>query len=100
MQTKEFFYAISVWVLFALLFAEPFAKVLRGFLTSVSSDINECLADSHDCSAEQVCINTDGSFRCQLSCHPGFTITDGVICKGKEPRKKTRKLRLHGRMKT
>ncbi|XP_043964219.1 fibulin-1-like [Gambusia affinis] len=44
-------------------------------------DINECLADSHDCSAEQVCINTDGSFRCQLSCHPGFTITDGVICK-------------------
>ncbi|XP_014840501.1 PREDICTED: fibulin-1 isoform X4 [Poecilia mexicana] len=44
-------------------------------------DINECLADRHNCSAEQVCVNTDGSFHCQLSCHPGFTITDDIVCK-------------------
>ncbi|XP_027899408.1 fibulin-1 isoform X3 [Xiphophorus couchianus] len=44
-------------------------------------DINECLAGSHSCSAEQVCINTDGSFLCRLSCHPGFTIADNIICK-------------------
>ncbi|XP_047245393.1 fibulin-1-like isoform X3 [Girardinichthys multiradiatus] len=44
-------------------------------------DINECLNGSHNCSAEQVCVNTEGSFYCQLSCHPGFILTDNIICK-------------------
>ncbi|XP_021177717.2 fibulin-1 [Fundulus heteroclitus] len=44
-------------------------------------DINECQTGSHNCTAEQVCINTEGSFRCQLSCHPGFKLMDNVVCK-------------------
>ncbi|KAK5607109.1 hypothetical protein CRENBAI_007290 [Crenichthys baileyi] len=47
----------------------------------ICGDINECLKGSHNCSAEQVCVNTEGSFYCQLSCHPGFTLTDNIICK-------------------
>ncbi|XP_037552135.1 fibulin-1 [Nematolebias whitei] len=43
-------------------------------------DVDECLAESHNCSSEQVCINTEGSFRCRISCHSGFTLTDDVIC--------------------
>ncbi|KAM4711708.1 fibulin-1-like [Anableps anableps] len=44
-------------------------------------DINECLTVNHNCTPEQVCINTEGSFYCQLSCHPGFILTDNIVCK-------------------
>ena len=40
-------------------------------------DINECKTDLHNCSDEQTCINTDGSFTCE--CKHGFT-GDGLTC--------------------
>ncbi|XP_015245735.1 PREDICTED: fibulin-1 [Cyprinodon variegatus] len=44
-------------------------------------DIDECLTGGHNCTAEQVCSNSVGSFYCRLSCHPGFTLTDNTVCK-------------------
>ena len=41
-------------------------------------DINECVS-THGC--QQVCINTDGGFRCE--CRQGFQLnTDGSTCSG------------------
>lgn len=53
--------------------------------TPVSSDINECLIGAHNCVAGQVCINTDGSFRCQreTSCGTGYELRDDNTCLGK-----------------
>uniref|UniRef100_A0A667YX29 Fibulin-1 n=1 Tax=Myripristis murdjan TaxID=586833 RepID=A0A667YX29_9TELE len=49
---------------------------------ALSSDVNECLTGSHSCTLGQVCINTDGSFRCQreTSCGTGYELTDNNIC--------------------
>nr|XP_061815797.1 fibulin-1-like [Nerophis lumbriciformis] len=46
-------------------------------------DINECLMDMHNCVLGQVCINTEGSFRCQreTSCGTGYELTDSNNCK-------------------
>uniref|UniRef100_A0A1A8J1P1 Fibulin-1 n=2 Tax=Nothobranchius kuhntae TaxID=321403 RepID=A0A1A8J1P1_NOTKU len=44
-------------------------------------DVNECQTGSHNCSSESVCVNTEGSFYCLFSCHPGFTLTDEITCK-------------------
>uniref|UniRef100_A0A8C6KK18 Fibulin 1 n=1 Tax=Nothobranchius furzeri TaxID=105023 RepID=A0A8C6KK18_NOTFU len=44
-------------------------------------DVNECQTGSHNCSSESVCVNTEGSFHCWFSCHPGFTLTDEITCK-------------------
>ncbi|XP_038566122.1 fibulin-1-like [Micropterus salmoides] len=45
-------------------------------------DINECLTGSHNCIFGQVCINTEGSFRCQreTSCGTGYELTDANTC--------------------
>ena len=43
------------------------------------SDINECVADTHNCSSDAFCNNTHGSFNC--TCKPGFT-GDGENCAG------------------
>uniref|UniRef100_A0A3B5B9J0 Fibulin 1 n=1 Tax=Stegastes partitus TaxID=144197 RepID=A0A3B5B9J0_9TELE len=43
---------------------------------------NECLTNSHNCISGQVCINTEGSFRCQreTSCGTGYELTDHNVC--------------------
>ncbi|RMX47721.1 hypothetical protein pdam_00012358, partial [Pocillopora damicornis] len=41
-------------------------------------DVNECTEGSHGCSADAVCINTEGSYTC--SCKPGYS-GDGRTCK-------------------
>ena len=43
-------------------------------------DINECTAQSHDCSPNSMCTNVEGSFQC--SCIPGFE-GDGKTCIGR-----------------
>ncbi|KAM4615096.1 fibulin-1-like [Polymixia lowei] len=45
-------------------------------------DVNECLTNSHSCILGQVCINTEGSFRCQreTSCGTGYELTDHNKC--------------------
>ena len=44
------------------------------------TDINECADGTSNCSADAMCDNTEGSYRCK--CKPGFT-GDGRTCKGK-----------------
>ncbi|XP_042259393.1 fibulin-1-like [Thunnus maccoyii] len=46
-------------------------------------DVNECLIGSHNCIFGQVCINTEGSFRCQreTGCGTGYELTDNNNCK-------------------
>ena len=43
-------------------------------------DVNECADGTSNCSADAMCNNTKGSYRCK--CKPGFT-EDGRTCKGK-----------------
>lgn len=43
-------------------------------------DIDECTAQSHDCSPNSMCTNVEGSFQC--SCIPGFE-GDGKTCIGR-----------------
>ncbi|KAG7253377.1 hypothetical protein CRUP_005525, partial [Coryphaenoides rupestris] len=44
--------------------------------------VNECLSGSHSCIQDQMCVNTDGSFRCQRasSCGPGYQTTARSDC--------------------
>ena len=44
-------------------------------------DIDECQVNIHNCHEDGVCINTDGSYRCE--CKVGF-IGSGEICSGIE----------------
>ena len=44
-------------------------------------DIDECVANTHDCAAEADCKNTEGSFIC--TCHDGYQ-GDGKTCQGEE----------------
>ena len=41
------------------------------------SDINECTKETHNCSSDAVCYNTEGSYNC--ACKPGYH-GDGVNC--------------------
>ncbi|XP_028426546.1 fibulin-1 isoform X4 [Perca flavescens] len=45
-------------------------------------DVNECLNGGHNCVLGQVCINTEGSFRCQResSCGTGYELRDDNNC--------------------
>ena len=56
------------FVLFCFVFFLPFI------------DIDECTAQSHDCSPNSMCTNVEGSFQC--SCIPGFE-GDGKTCIGR-----------------
>lgn len=59
-------------------------KHIPFFLLSVSVvflDIDECVANTHDCAAEADCKNTEGSFIC--TCHDGYQ-GDGKTCQGAE----------------
>jgi hypothetical protein len=40
-------------------------------------DVNECVAATHNCSADATCANTQGGFTC--TCKSGFT-GDGFAC--------------------
>ena len=44
------------------------------------ADVNECADGTSNCSADAMCINTKGSYRCK--CKTGST-GDGRTCKGK-----------------
>ena len=43
------------------------------------SDVDECALGTSSCSADALCINTEGSFTC--SCKPGYS-GDGQVCAG------------------
>ena len=43
------------------------------------SDIDECAIRKHSCSADGVCSNVKGSYKC--GCKPGYS-GDGRTCKG------------------
>ena len=45
----------------------------------ITSDIDECAADSSPCDENADCTNTDGSYSC--TCKQGFN-GDGMSCKG------------------
>lgn len=51
-----------------------------------SSDINECVQQSHNCGLGFECVNTEGSFRCnpKPQCPVGFNQEAQGNCKGKE----------------
>ncbi|KAI4803025.1 hypothetical protein KUCAC02_006587 [Chaenocephalus aceratus] len=46
------------------------------------TDSNECLTDNHNCVSGQICINTEGSFRCQreTSCGTGYELRNDNDC--------------------
>ena len=54
---------------------------LRNVLCFVLVDINECTAGTHNCPANSVCSNTEGSFTC--ICNEGYRLIGGV-CQGKK----------------
>ena len=49
-------------------------------ICDTAADIDECLTNNGDCSADASCTNTVGSFTC--TCLPGYT-GDGFTCTGK-----------------
>ena len=52
-----------------------------------NTDINECSANTHDCSYQEGCQNTQGSYRC--TCDVGYYLDDDQrTCKGKSIYKK------------
>lgn len=53
-------------------------------LDSQPPDIDECLNNSHNCVAGQVCINTRGSFYCRREkhCRKGYELWDDNSCHG------------------
>uniref|UniRef100_A0A7N6B7Y8 Fibulin-1 n=1 Tax=Anabas testudineus TaxID=64144 RepID=A0A7N6B7Y8_ANATE len=46
-------------------------------------DVNECLTGRHNCVLGHMCINTEGSFRCQreANCGTGYELSDNNSCK-------------------
>ena len=44
------------------------SKLIKTFFL----DINECEAGKSDCMPGQICVNTDGSYECQVECRDGF----------------------------
>ena len=54
--------------------------LLLPYFVTISSDIDECSADSSPCDENADCTNSDGSYSC--TCKQGFT-GDGATCNGK-----------------
>lgn len=52
----------------------------KGFL-NISTDVDECASDYHDCDVNAVCQNTAGSYTCR--CKAGYT-GNGRTCDGKK----------------
>ena len=68
-------YIILVTILTTCLFGQNKFKIYFNY----HSDSDECLNNSHNCSENATCTNTDGSFNC--SCKPGY-IGNGHNCSG------------------
>jgi len=48
-------------------------------------DIDECSLGSAGCHGDQECVNTPGSFRCDVRCHRGMRPSeDGTRCVGRQ----------------
>ncbi|CAH3153633.1 unnamed protein product, partial [Porites evermanni] len=58
-------------------FSNPFKTIRLIFTENYHSDADECLNNSHNCSENANCTNTEGSFNC--SCKPGY-IGNGHNC--------------------
>lgn len=53
---------------------------VTSLLTFITSDIDECSADSTPCDESADCTNSEGSYSC--TCKQGFD-GDGTVCEGK-----------------
>ena len=68
-------YIILVTILTTCLFRQNKFNIYFNY----HSDADECLNNSHNCSENATCTNTEGSFNC--SCKPGY-IGNGHNCSG------------------
>ena len=68
-------YIILVTILTTCLFRQNKFNIYFNY----HSDSDECLNNSHNCSENATCTNTEGSFNC--SCKPGY-IGNGHNCSG------------------
>ena len=68
-------YIILVTILTTCLFGQNRFNIYFNY----HSDADECLNNSHNCSENATCTNTEGSFNC--SCRPGY-IGNGYNCSG------------------
>ena len=68
-------YIILVTILTTCLFRQNRFNIYFNY----HSDADECLNNSHNCSENATCTNTEGSFNC--SCKPGY-IGNGHNCSG------------------
>ena len=68
-------YIILVAILSTCLFRQKRFNIYFNY----HSDADECLNNSHNCSENATCTNTEGSFNC--SCKPGY-IGNGHNCSG------------------
>ena len=68
-------YIILVTILSTCLFRQNKVNIYFNY----HSDEDECLNNSHNCSENATCTNTEGSFNC--SCKPGY-IGNGHNCSG------------------
>ena len=53
--------------------------ILSSFFYHLSSDVDECVAGTHQCDVNAACINSIGSYAC--SCNNGY-MGDGITCSG------------------
>lgn len=58
----------------------PWSSWMFNWSSLLLTDIDECSTNTHNCSLNANCTNTDGSFKCV--CKEGFT-GDGNSCSGK-----------------
>ena len=65
------------WSLYCLLVSS--GRINYNIYFNYHSDEDECLNNSHSCSENATCTNTEGSFNC--SCKPGY-IGNGHNCSG------------------
>lgn len=57
----------GIQLIISLYLSINFKRLLISFYT----DINECAIGTHSCTADELCINTEGSFRCEYNAPSG-----------------------------